>query len=70
MTITNAKLVAIIKAIGGAEFTESDWHGFSGCNSDNPHIASVGSLTIIADGNDLVINDGEDETYLRLVCTL
>lgn len=67
---TNEKLIALIKAMGGKPFEQIDWDCYSGCKSDNPHIADAETFTVIADGDELVLHEGEEETYLRLVCTL
>lgn len=52
---TNPKLIQIIKTMGGHAFTESDWDGFAGCESEDPWIADVGkddddgAFVVIAD---------------------
>jgi hypothetical protein len=37
-------------------FTEIDWMGWQGCNSDNPMIAEVEELVIIVDGDEVTFN--------------
>ena len=53
---TNEKLIKIVTAMGGHEFTKGDWYAFAGCESENPWIAEIApkgsepGYTIIADG--------------------
>jgi hypothetical protein len=65
-----ADLVAadVIRFIGTTqfeEFTESDWLGYSGCDSPNPMIAYVDGWTVILDGNVVYLTKYNEDSTLH-----
>jgi hypothetical protein len=61
--MTAIEILRLVATTEFRPFTKTDWMGFAGCESEEPMIGQVGDLTIVVDGELIVVVDEDGEQY-------
>lgn len=66
--------IDLIRMVARADFrpfTETDWHGFAGCENASPRIATVDEFVVVEDGEEhysfFKFDESDEQTMISLV---